>query len=87
MPKILNPNAGKGTVVLNDMYVFVDGVLPCSKEDAPKLARILVQYYGCELVYDHEEAVDESKPDSGETSLAATATKDGAKSVTKAAAK
>ncbi len=77
MPKFKLPNAEKGTVVLNDRYVFVDGEMPVSKADAPLIARILVEYHGCELIEDEEVA--ETKPAPVDGSLTAEKTKSEAK--------
>ena len=61
MPKFLLPNAEPGTVIINDRYRFVDGVMPVSQADAPMIARILCEYHGCELVDDEEVAGEDSK--------------------------
>ena len=74
MPKFLLPNAEPGTVIINDRYRFVDGVMPVSQADAPMIARILCEYHGCKLVDDEEVAGEDSKvAESG--SLAADITK------------
>jgi hypothetical protein len=73
MPKIIMPDAPKGQHIINDRYVFQDGVLECSVQDAPLLANILCNYHGCELKYDDVKAEAKAPVDDG--SLAAEATK------------
>lgn len=76
MPKFKLPNAEPGSVVINERYHFVDGVMPVSKTDAPMIARILCEYHGCTLVEDEEVEADQSIAESG--SLAVDNTKTGA---------
>jgi len=85
MPKFRLPKAEKGTVVINDRYVFVDGEMPVSKSDAPLIARILVEYHGCELVEDEE--VEEKPAEKADGSLTADKTKAETKAAETKAAK
>lgn len=73
MPKIILPDAPKGQHVINDRYVFQDGVLECSTNDAPLLANILCEYHGCKLVYENVEP--ENKEPVKDSSLTAQVTK------------
>lgn len=84
MPKFILPDAEPGTVIINDRYRFVDGVMPVSKADAPMIARILCEYHGCELVEDEEVEAELVPAESG--SLAVDNTKSGAADVQKAPA-
>lgn len=79
MPKFINPNAPEGRHILNDRYVFVDGVLECSKSDAAKIHKVLTVYNGCEFVADEEVEVESVAAESG--SLAVDNTKNGAEPV------
>lgn len=73
MPKFINPNAPEGRFVLNGHYVFQDGVLPCSKDDAERMKKILVEFNGCELVEDEE--VEAETAELADSSLNAEVTK------------
>ena len=75
MPKFILPDAEPGTVIINDRYCFVDGVMPASKSDAQLLARILCEYHGCELIEDEE--VEASQITAESASLAVDNTKTG----------
>jgi len=73
MPKFIMPNAPKGVHVLNDRYVFQDGVMQCKKSDAEQIARILCVYHGCTLEDNDEPVQAQNEPQ--DNSLAASVTK------------
>ena len=73
MPKFILPNAPKGVHVLNDRYVFQDGVMQCKKSDAEPISRILCVYHGCTLEDDDEPV--QAQNELQDNSLAASVTK------------
>lgn len=72
MPKFILPHPSKGTEVINDRYVFVDGVMQASNADAEQLESILVRFYGCTMQAD---APQPKAPDVKASSIKAAATK------------
>lgn len=73
MAKIIFPGAPKGQHVLNDRYVFQDGVMECSNDDAQLMSRILCNYHGCTVKFD-DVAPEVAEP-VADGSLKAAATK------------
>ncbi len=76
MPKFVLPNAESGQTIIAGRYAFVDGEMPVSKGEALKLERILCRFHGCELVYENEQAVEQTEAEN--SSLAVDVTKAGA---------
>lgn len=54
--KLPKGHADKGRVIVGGNYVFVDGKMSVSKQDAPLLERILCRFHDCTLVNDDEAA-------------------------------
>ena len=78
MPKFKLPKAQKGQQIVADRYIFEDGILRCSDSVAVKLEKILVRYYGCELLPDDEQPVTDEKPaETGSLAVEKTKTEDG----------
>lgn len=78
MPKFVLPESmnKQERVVINGRYVFVNGEMPCNKNDVLKLEKILSRFYGCTIVHDSEKQAEAPKKD--DSSLKSEATKQGA---------
>lgn len=64
MPKFILPGDVQGTKVINDRYVFEDGVMIVPKAHVPLLEPILCAYYGCTVEEDEAPTTDPVDPPS-----------------------
>lgn len=75
MIQFKHPKPVEGQMVLNDRYIFEDGVLTCSDSDGIKLEKVLVRFYGCTKVLAEEAKKPVEKDEPEKPTLKAEATK------------
>ena len=60
MKKFISSRQVKGQEIIAGKYVFIDGEMPVSDDQAAAMAPMLTTFYGCQLVECESEGADET---------------------------